>query len=786
MKPTPFLPVISGWRRLAHLALSFALAGLLAACVTNPSLDKARQQIAEGDAEGGLATLQQGMKAQPQDQELRASYLREKDRFVARLVMEAETARLGGRWNEATAGFERVLRLDPGNARAASGKGRIALDRRHQTLMGEALEFVQKGEPAAAEARLHAILMENPQQSAARGLLRRIQEKSLAAEALPPTLKGALTQTITLEFRDASLKSVFEVIARTSGINFVFDRDVRGETPVTLFVRETRIEEVMKLLLVTNQLERKVLNENTVLIYPNTPVKTKDYQELVVRSFYLRNAEVKQAMALIKTMVKTRDVFADEKLNLLVMRDTPDAVRMAEHLIEGLDLAEPEVMLEVEVLEVARNKLQNLGVQWPDQVGYGKLTPDIVNQTVTATGSGTSTTLGGALAAGYTNLHGSLGVPFVANPAFMLNLHDGVDNADILANPRIRVKNKEKAKIHIGERLPVFTTTSTANVGVSASVNYLDVGLKLDVEPLVGLDDEVSIKVGLEVSSVIKEVTGPQSALAYEVGTRTAATTLRLRDGETQVLAGLINDEERSSAVRLPGVGDIPLVGRLFGAKKDSHNKTEIVLLITPHVVRNVVPPDAATVNFPGGTDASVGTPPLRLAPGKPNALAVSYGGVRAPEPTAEAPARPAADRPVLPVVAPENGSPQAGNPSSAQPIAEGQAKVQFQVPAKAVAGQDLVLGLTVTGLAGLTGGRVEVAYDPTAVEIPGGAADGRLVFSLASGPGGSLRGEGRVRVIPGAGKEVAFQVVSVQVEDGSGNRTAVSAPPPSLVKIGP
>jgi general secretion pathway protein D len=749
---------------------------MVSACVGNPVLDQARRQIADGDSEGGLATLQGGMKAQPQDQELRASYHREKDRFLARLLMSADSARFAGRWGEAAAGYERVLGLDPDNVRATAGKARIELDRRHHILMGEALDLLQKGDLASAEPRLHAILMENPQHAAARSLLRRIQEKSLAAETQSPVLKSALTQNITLEFRDASLKSVFEVIARTSGLNFVFDREVKGDTPVTLFVRDTKIEEVLKLLLVTNQLERKVLNENTVLIYPNTPVKAKDYQELVVRSFYLKSADVKQAMALIKTMVKTRDVFADEKLNLLVMRDTPDAVRMAERLIEGLDLAEPEVMLEVEVLEVARNKLQNLGVQWPDQVGYGQLTSQS-ETVVTSSGTnvGTTTTPGGALITGYTSLKSSLGVPFVANPAFMLNLHDGVDNADILANPRIRVKSKEKAKIHIGERLPVFTTTSTANVGVSSSVNYLDVGLKLDVEPTVGLDDDVSIKVGLEVSNVIREVIGPQSSLAYDVGTRTASTTLRLKDGETQVLAGLINDEERSSALRLPGLGDLPLIGRLFGAKKDSRNKTEIVLLITPHIVRNVLPPDAATVNFSGGTDASVGTPPLRLSAGKGGSLSMSSNSA--------SPGFNALSAMPTPFVPPEEGSPQTPG-AGPQMKSAGRAKVQFQVPAEAVAGQDMLLGLTVSGLKGFSGGQVEVAYDPTAVEVPGAAADGRLVFSLTA-QGENLHGESRVRVIPGAGKEVAFQVVSIQVEDRSGSRTSIPPPPPSLVKIG-
>lgn len=779
MNPTPILFLTSGWRRTQSFALPLVLVGLLAACVSNPVQDRARQQISDGDGDGALLTLREGMKAQPGDKDLRAVYQREKDRYLGRLLLAADNARQAGRWQEATAGYDKVLSLDPANSRAAQGKGRIALDQHHRVLLVEARGFVQQGDMAAAEGRLATILQGNAQHGEARGLLRGIQEKSQALESLPPRLKSAMAQTITLEFRDASLKSVFEVIARTSGVNFVFDREVKGDTPVTLFVRDIHIEDVMKLLLVTNQLERKVLNENSVLIYPNTPAKAKDYQEMVVRSFYLKNADVKQAMALIKTIAKTRDVFADEKLNLVVVRESPDGMAMIARLMEALDLAEPEVMLEVEVLEVARNKLQTLGLQWPDQIGLGRLTPDIVNQTVTAAGAGTSTTLGGALASGYTNLRGSLGVPFVANPAFLLNLHDGVDNADILANPRIRVKNREKAKIHIGERLPVFTTTSTANVGVSASVNYLDVGLKLDVEPSVGLDDDVSIKVGLEVSSVMKEVTGPQSSLAYQVGTRTTSTTLRLKDGETQVLAGLINDEERSGSLRLPGLGDLPLVGRLFGSTKDSRNKTEIVLLITPRIVRNIVLPDASAVNFAGGTDAAVGMPPLRLAPAKAHALGVSYGGARLADPAPEAPGVPP-----VPMIAPETGSPQPlGNSPAAAP---GQASAQFQLPKDGRAGQDMVLGLAVTGMKGLRGGQVEMAYDVTAVDIPGGAANGRLVFPLVAVPGDALRGEARVRPIPGAGREVAFQVLSIQVEDSAGSRIAIPPPPPGLVKILP
>ena len=506
----------------------------------------------------------------------------------------------------------------------------------------------------------------------------------------PPTLKASYAKPLTLEFRDTPLRTVFEVMSRSSGLNFVLDKDVRTDTKITIFVRETSIEDLLRLILTTNQLERKVLNDNSVLIYPNTPAKAKDYVDLVTRSFYLANADVKQAQTMVRGLVKTKDTFIDEKLNLLVIKDTPDAVRLAERLIDSLDIAEPEVMLDVEVLEMSRSKLRELGLRFPDQVGYGLLTPSTSSTIVNGNVTQSSTTLGGALAAGYIDLNNTSGLTsFVANPGLMLNLKNQVGDGNMLANPRIRVKNREKAKIHIGDKLPVFTTTSTANVGVSASVAFLDVGLKLDVEPNVYLDDEVGIKVGLEVSSVVKEVSGPAGSQAYQIGTRTAATVLRLKNGETQVLAGLISDEERSSANRLPGLGDIPVLGRLFSSQSDSKNKTEIILLITPRIVRNLAQPQGAGVNVPAGSDSLVGLrPALQIRKMEPRALSMASSAVGAPrdlplpaahvagEAATEAPAveaaaeaPPAAEAapvaPVAPVAAADPGAPAAMPPST-------------------------------------------------------------------------------------------------------------------------
>jgi len=370
-------------------------------------------------------------------------------------------------------------------------------------------------------------------------------------------------------------------------------------------VRDAQVEDVIRLILATNQLEQKVLNETTALIYPNTPQKLREYQDLVVKSFYLSNADVKQTANLIRTILKTRDIFIDEKLNLLVMKDTPNAIRLAEKLIAAQDLAEPEVMLEVEVLEIGYNRLLDLGIRFPGSLGVSLV--------------------GGASAAGASGTPGVLTLPEArsrdqnlvsltfTDPLFLFSLRQTDGRTNLLANPRIRVKNKEKAKIHIGDRVPVITTTAAVAGGfVSQSVSYLDVGLQLEVEPLIYLEDDVGIKVGLEVSSITNTINPPGGGtLVYQIGTRKTNTVLRLKDGETQILAGLINDEDRRSASRVPGLGDFPVLGRLFSSTSDTMNKTEIVLLITPKLMRTIARPDARTTEFAAGTEASSSGGPL-------------------------------------------------------------------------------------------------------------------------------------------------------------------------------
>jgi general secretion pathway protein D len=590
-------------------ALALLASAALVGCAANESFREGRGMVEAGNVDEGLARIEQAMQADPEDREIRNYYLRNRAVAVQRYLATGDNARSAGALDQAEAAYQRALRFDPDNARAKAGMDAVARDRRLAAEVAEAAALMKKGDTQAAYAKAKLILSQNPSQREARAIVRKVEEANAAkAEGFDPQLAAALKNTITIELRDAPVRAVLELMAKRTGLNFVYDRDVPADLRTTVFVRNTTVEEVLRFVLVTNQLEKRVLNANTILIYPNNPQKAQQYKELVVRSFYLENADAKQTANLVRSLVKTRDLFVDEKLNLLVIRDTPEAVRIVEKLIAAHDLPEPEVMLEVEVLEVGHTLLRQIGITWPSAVSLSLV--------------GAAGVPGQLTGREARNITGELVRVIVNDPLIALQLREVAGRTNVLANPRIRVKNKERARIHIGDKVPVITTTAGATGFVSESVNYLDVGLKLEVEPQVFLEDDVGIRIGLEVSNITQEVTSSSGTVAFQVGTRNAATVLRLRDGETQVLAGLINDEDRRQATQVPGLAQLPLIGRLFAAHNDTANKTEIVLLITPRVLRNIQRPGPEVEHFNSGSEMEVGgaagtaLPPVAIPPG--------------------------------------------------------------------------------------------------------------------------------------------------------------------------
>src|SRR5438552_11577245 len=508
---------------------------LVAACTGDALIRDTRALLNEGRTDEALASLEKATREDPQNHAYRSEYFRLREFTTAQWLVQAESLRTTAQFEAANELYRRVLKYDAANARATQGLAQMEMDVRHRALLGEVDKLVKAERYRDARDALAPVLAENPAQREARQLQRLIEEKTTKPAVALLQLRSSVTKPISLELKDVPLRTVFDVIARAANLNFLFDKDVRADLRTTIVVRDAQVEDVIKLILATNQLEQKVLNETTALIYPNTPQNLREYQDLVVKSFYIANADVRQTANLIRTILKTRDIFIDEKLNLLVMKATLNAIRLAEKLIAAQDIAEPEVMLEVEVLEIGYNRLMELGVRFP--------------------GSAAVSLVGGSTAAG---TPGTLTLPELrsrdqnlvrltfTDPLFLFALRQTDGRTNLLANPRIRVKNKEKAKIHIGDRVPVITTTSAVSGGfISQSVSYLDVGLQLEVEPLIYLEDDVGIKVGLEVSSITNTINPPVGGTpAYEIRTRKTNPVLRLRDGETQILAGLISDDD--------------------------------------------------------------------------------------------------------------------------------------------------------------------------------------------------------------------------------------------------
>lgn len=558
----------------------------------DPEFARAGRLIAEGRAEDGVALMEQVQAAHPDRLEYRNALYKQRELLIAGLLREGDRQRQERHWLDAEEQYRKALAWRRDDPRALEGLRQIEMARKHASTLNQSALLLDKEDVDGAQALVRSVLAEDASMPEARALYEKIEQKRVAKSMASPQLRAVFKKPITLEFKEVPLKSVFEFIARAANINFTYDSELRQDQKISIFVRNSSIEDALGVILSTNQLDKKILNDNTLLIFPLS--RAAEYQEQFVRSFYLGNTDPKRMMNLLKTVVKTRDVYIDEKLNTLVMRDTPDAIRMAEKLIASQDLPDPEVMLEVEVMEISRKTLEDIGIKYPTQVSLG----------VQGNANGTATP-GQLTVQELRHFNSGLGVFRITDPALTFNLLHQATDTDLLANPQIRVRNREKAKIHIGDKIPVITSTTNSTGFVSESVTYLETGIKLNVEPTILLHDEVSIKVELEVSSQTDKVKTNSGTLTYTLGSRNANTVLRLKNGETQALAGLFRDDKQDIQSKVPGLASIPLLGKLFTDKNADHTKKEIVLLITPRILSNIAPPDATYTVFPAGFDAS-------------------------------------------------------------------------------------------------------------------------------------------------------------------------------------
>jgi general secretion pathway protein D len=658
---------------LALLAL-----GLLG-CAQQRIREESQARMSEGRFEEAVSGLETGLKDHPESATLRAGLIQARSDALARLIAEATTAGGAGRTDDAEKTLRRALAFDT-SGRVQSLLDGIAIERKQRKALADAQVLVTRQQNDAALRLVGEALKDNPRNAELVALQRRLGADARERQVLAAQSGLSESRPISLDFRDAGLRTVLDVVSRHSGLNFIIDKDIRPDIRVTVFLRSARVAEALDLITSTNQLAIKTLDERTILVYPNTPEKLREHQEHVIKVFYLASSDAKGAAAFLKSMLRLREPFVDERLNLVALRDSPENIALAERLVGLYDGQEPEVLLEVEVLEVRSSRLLDLGIKFPD------------NFTLTPVPPAGSTALNLANVERLTREDIRLGIGGAT-----VTLKREVGDFNTLANPRIRARNREKAKVMIGDKVPVVTTTTGQGGFVGESISYLDVGLKLDVEPTVYPDNEVAIRIALEVSSISREVRTLSGSLAYQIGTRNASTMLRLRDGETQLLAGLISREDRTSASRVPGLGDLPVMGRLFSAQSDETQRTELVLAITPRIVRNVRPLDANESEIWVGTEAQ---PRLRPFAGR---IAVSE------------PVPPLSERPTAAAGA---ATPAALPPPVETPRVAASLATRLRGPQQVSVGDVFVVTLDVESTVPVRGGPIQLALDKQRLAI--------------------------------------------------------------------
>ena len=444
--------------------------------------------------------------------------------------------------------------------------------------------------------------------------------------ALPGLELGSeARQPLGLVFRGASLREAYLALGRATGINVTFDPSFQ-DTTVSIDLRDVRFEQALNALDAAGRTFHRVVDAKVLNIVPDTPTKRREFEQQVVKTIFLSNAELKDTIDLLRVVLGARRIAPMVGANALTISDTPDKVAAAERIVDAIDKRRAEVVVEVEILEVDRNRLKEYGVYLTsglDASGIEGIAAVIgPNPQITSAKGGpydVKNLVVGAL------------------PGAVVRLLESDSSTRLLANPQLRISEGQTAQARFGDQVPVpvtqFTPIATGGTAQQpiVSFEYKNVGVNIDITPRVHHDGEVTLQLKLDISSA--GAAGYQGLPTFN--TRTVNSTIRLHDGETNLLAGLILDNERHALTGLPGVASIPLVGRLFARNHDETTQTDIVMTLTPHIVRRVDVDEQDLGSFLVGGESS---PPLFDTPSIP-----SY-----PQP---APAQPEAPRirPILP-----------------------------------------------------------------------------------------------------------------------------------------
>ncbi len=721
------------------------VAFLLSGC-TMPEVRTAEQLAQEGNWDGAVAAYREAMKKEPFNEDLKERMEECKEKAAAKHYSAGREYLKEHRLPEALHELKLAVGYDPARPEhhAALGDALRLKEAREHLHMGTKLQELGRIEEALT-AYERAVELDPNLTKALEGIT------TLAAQQRAEKSFGGSSQPITLRFQNARMKEVFEILARAGGVNIVFDKDIRDD-PLTIFIKDMPFDDALNLILNTNSMFARRISADTLLIIPNTKQKQDQYQDLMIRTFYLSNAKAKDVVNLLRTMLESKRVYVNELLNAVVIRDAPAKLRLAERIILANDRREPEVEFDLEVLEVNRTKSLKYGLNFAKSAGFGMIPPGVTGGVTTSPTQFTFKQL--------TDL-GANTYLFTLPASVLLDFFKQDSDAKTLASPKIRVLNNQKASVSIGDKQPILLSTTNVLPGQAAtgavpttstvtSIEFKDTGVKLTVEPTIHLVDELTLKLKVEVIRLGDQVTLQASPeiKQFRFGTRTAETILNIKDSESVVLAGLIQDDERKTRVNVPILGDIPIIGNLFSSTTLDTIQTEVVLTITPRIIRNLSVPDMDTQAFWSGTEGAYSTTPM-FAPlyakqdrGTVTDIAMKSAPEKArrpsPGPSAGPPAPAAPGPAAAPAVTPGLPSPPIPSPSATLPagaplppspgavtqppptvVAKGGPVFSFR-PSElsTLVGQEVRLDLSADQLGAFTESILTVGFDPNILEL--------------------------------------------------------------------
>ncbi len=604
-------------RSLMYLLLAGCVTATLIGCAAGRSFNAGQGLEDQGKYEEAMLSYADAFRADPEVVEYRARFLTARDRAAEiRYAKGLEEFRAGD-YPAALKDFQVAYVLDPSKEIYRQKVDATMRKRDALEAYNEGLAFEKDNKPKYAKLAYEKALdldPEEPEYKQARARVRGQLDSRMAGYEL----QLSSLKPFAFKFNGAGLKGVFRILTQLSGINFIFDEAVK-DTPVTINLDRTNFRQVLDLLSTMHKLGSTVLNEKTVLIFPKTADKVKQYENMELHTFHLNYMDAKKGINLIRSMLPARKVYVNEETNSIVVRDNSDTVAVIERLLDANDVPDAEVLLDVEVIELNDKDTKNVGLllsRYGVDLGAfnlssGKLLADtLVNAQTTGSTTTTDASISNLINAFNWNGFGG----FVTVPNATYNFGKTFAKGEVLSNPKIRVKNKEKAKFTVGTRVPITTTTTNGTIGgFSVNVQYVDVGVKLNAEPLIQLNNTIDIKLSLEVSSIVqKETLADKTTTVVTIGTRNLETVLSLKDGETSVIGGLISRTNTDSQNKIFLLGDIPVIGPFISGNSNSKEKTEIVLAITPHLMRGLIAPPANATSFMSGKEDD---PSLALFP---------------------------------------------------------------------------------------------------------------------------------------------------------------------------